>query len=67
MTVTELKKYYDRCGKECENVRSNRGFRIYRKYIFRRSNNSPIDLCQNCYDSLAAWMKSSETENEEEV
>lgn len=53
MKKTEI--YCDRCGKLCEKSRNNRGFYIY-KYILTKSTDY-VDLCQNCYDGLAEWMK----------
>lgn len=56
----------DRCGKECEYSRHCRGQRIFRnKFYMRKSDDDIIDLCQECYDSLAKWMngESHETDN----
>ena len=50
--------YCDRCGKECEEIRSNRGFHLFRnKYFVATHGEVYLDLCQACYDSLAKWMK----------
>lgn len=55
MTIETI--YCDRCGKECEKVRDNRGFHL------RNSNDSELfDLCQQCYDELAKWMKGEPNE-----
>ena len=50
--------YCDRCGKLCENDRNNRGFNIFRnKFFIKTHKDEYLDLCQDCYDSLAEWMK----------
>ena len=64
--MIEKKIICDRCGKECEHSRLSRGQRIFRyKFFLRKSDDDIIDLCQECYDSLAEWMKgkSDETDN----
>lgn len=58
MTITEIKRYCDRCGKECGNGICNNGFHIFRKHIIVRiKDDEYIDLCQKCYDSFAEWMR----------
>lgn len=47
--------YCDRCGKECEKMRYNRGFRLS-----KNNDGAYLDLCQQCYDGLAKWMKGFE-------
>ena len=48
----------DRCGKECEESRNNRGFHIFRnKFYLKNTKDDYLDLCQKCYDGLAKWMK----------
>ena len=57
--------YCDRCGKECEKVRNNRGFHLYRKQYYLRSvNHEYLDLCQKCFDELAKWMKGEPDEHD---
>ena len=49
----------DRCGKRKE-AYNNRGFHIFkRRLILTRSTeyDKHLDLCQDCYDSLAKWFK----------
>lgn len=57
----------DRCGKVCETSRSNHGLHLY-KAIFILTNvykhDEPIDLCQDCFDSLAKWMKAGKAVGE---
>ncbi len=49
--------FCDRCGKECEYCRNNRGYNIRRKWILMKSSeNDHLDLCQKCYDELYDWM-----------
>lgn len=63
--MIEKKIICDRCGKECEPSRWSRGQRIFRnKFYMRKSNDDCIDLCQECYDSLAKWMR-AESEDKE--
>ncbi len=59
--------FCDRYGKECENIRNNRGYNIFRKWILADSvkNNNYLDLCQKCYDGLYDWMKSGRKEAED--
>ena len=51
--------YCDRCGEECEYNRNNHGFHLYGKtFILTRIKfecDEHMDLCQKCYDELAAW------------
>lgn len=64
--MTKETIYCDRCGKECEKVRCNRGFRLGKKkfFLFLRDNDGAyIDLCQQCYDGLAKWMKGEPNDN----
>ena len=50
--------FCDRCGKECEYYRNNRGYNIFRKWsLIKPSNNHYLDLCQKCYDELYDWMR----------
>ena len=50
--------FCDRCGKECEDCRNNRGYNIFRKWVFIKSSKGQyLDLCQKCYDELYDWMK----------
>lgn len=56
--MTKETIYCDRCGKECEKVRNNRGFHLVRKqFLLRNTDAEFFDLCQQCYDELAKWMK----------
>lgn len=56
--MTKETIFCDRCGKECEHNRSNRGYHIFRKWILAKSvDNNYLDLCQKCYDELYDWMK----------
>lgn len=58
--------FCDRCGKECEDKRNNRGYHIFRKWILADSlNDQYLDLCQKCYDGLYDWMKSGRKEAED--
>lgn len=64
--MIEKKIICDRCGRECEYSRYSRGQRVFRnKFFLRKSDDDFIDLCQECYDSLAEWMKSGKSESEE--
>lgn len=58
--------FCDRCGKLCETSRSNHGLHLY-KIIFTltdvHKHDAPMDLCKNCYDSLAKWMKAEKGAN----
>lgn len=62
--MTKKTIYCDRCGKECEKVRYNRGFHLCKKQFFLRDTDyGYIDLCQQCYDGLAKWMKGEPDDN----
>lgn len=57
--------YCDRCGKECEETRHNRGYHLFRNkfYIRKSTDKEYLDLCQSCYDSLAKWVKEGKGNN----
>lgn len=64
--ITET-RYCDRCGKVCEISRSNHGFHLYKKRIILTNvhkHDEPMDLCKDCYDSLAKWMKAGKADGE---
>ena len=50
--------YCDRCGKEVEYQRNNRGFRFHVFKLIKLRSSHPeehLDICQSCYDSLKEW------------
>lgn len=59
--------FCDRCGKVCGTSRSNHGLHLY-KVIFILTDvhkyDEPMDLCKDCYASLAKWMKAGKTDGE---
>ena len=59
--------FCDRCGKECEKSRTNHGFHIYKPVIVLadvHNYEKPFDLCQDCYNSLAKWMKAGKEDSD---
>ena len=44
----------DRCGKECEGTRCNRGYHVVQVH-----DDECLDLCQKCYDGLYDWINSA--------
>ena len=66
--MTIEKTVCDRCGKECESSRLNHGWHVYKvKYVLANWDYydcNSMDLCQNCYDSLAEWMKAGKADRE---
>ena len=51
--------YCDRCGKECEETRRNRGYRVVQVH-----DDECLDLCQKCYDGLYDWLNSAKNEGD---
>ena len=53
-----IKKYCDRCGKECKDYTDSKGFFFFRrKYFVKHFEDAYLDLCQDCYASLDRWMR----------
>ena len=56
----------DRCGKELENYKHERKWKLYKK-LFRLNNNYALDwweesefiLCPECHKQLKEWLKST--------
>ena len=60
--------FCDRCGKECEKSRTNHGLHIYNRIFVLANvhkNDAFMDLCQDCYDSLAKWMEAGKADKAE--
>lgn len=62
------REYCDRCGKLCGAHDCNHGFHLFRRFVLANSldYDRPMDLCQECYDSLAEWMKGGKVDQEKE-
>lgn len=60
--------FCDRFGKLCETPRSNHGLHLY-KILFILTDvhkyDKPMDLCKDCYNSLAKWMEAGKTDKAE--
>ena len=60
-------RFCDRCGKVCETSRSNHGLHLYKIILILtdvRKYDEPMDLCKDCYDSLAKWMEAGKADGE---
>ena len=62
--MTKQTIYCDRCGKVCETSRSNHGLHLYKKFVLTdvTKYDEPRDLCSDCYNSLAEWMKTGKAD-----